>query len=84
MDTKYLFPSRVANYFKTEADLATWLIKNLNVFEHYFSSLRLISKEKVLDYGRADLLCQAKNGDLVVIENQLGKADADHICRLVS
>lgn len=81
----YLFPSSTANtYFKSEDELTRWLIQNLHVFESYFPSLRLVKQEKFLPYGRADLWCQTSQGTIIAIENQIGNADADHICRLVA
>jgi hypothetical protein len=81
----YFFPtSATSNYFRTESELTSWLIQNLNIFEAYYPGLRLVTQEKFLPYGRADLWCQTNNGTIVAIENQLGNADADHICRLVA
>jgi len=81
----YFFPASTASsYFRTESELTSWLVQNLNIFEAYYPGLQLVSQEKCLPYGRADLWCQTKSGTIIAIENQLGNADADHICRLVS
>ena len=71
---------------KEEKDFTPWLEKNLDLLGDVLS-LSLVSNKREVKVGRrfrADLQAEDSSGDLVVIENQFGKSDHDHLGKIMT
>ncbi|GBC96746.1 hypothetical protein HRbin16_02555 [bacterium HR16] len=66
-------------------NFTTWLTKNLDILEEV-TGLRLspVEREKRAGAFFADILAEDENGNLVVIENQLGSTDHEHLGKLIT
>ena len=72
---------------REDEDFSPWLVKNLELLDEILDTkLELIARETPVGPFFADLLCvDRKNNDsLVVIENQLGRSDHDHLGKLLT
>ena len=72
---------------REDEDFSPWLVKNLDLLDEILGTeLELIGREKSVGPFFADLLCVDKksNNSLVVIENQLGRSDHDHLGKLLT
>lgn len=69
-----------------ERDFTPWLKENIEILaEALGMELSAVEREaKVGEYFEVDLLAEGPNGDYVVIENQFGKSDHDHLGKLVT
>ena len=68
-----------------ERDFSRWLAKNLDCLEECTGlSLSLIETEAITGDFAVDILAEDANGNLVVIENQLGRTDHDHLGKLLT
>ncbi|MCW4028343.1 MAG: DUF4268 domain-containing protein [Candidatus Bathyarchaeota archaeon] len=69
-----------------EKDFTPWLQKNLDVLSEAMG-MELSPGEREASVGKAfeaDLLAEGTDGDLVVIENQFGKSDHDHLGKILT
>lgn len=68
-----------------ERDFTPWLKENLWRLDQFLES-DIVASEKEVRTGdfRADLVCTDRDGDLVVIENQIYKTDHDHLGKLIT
>jgi len=69
-----------------EKDFMPWLAKNIEILGETLG-MPLSVVEKETDVGEsfeADILAESKDGIPVVIENQFGKTDHDHLGKLVT
>ena len=72
---------------REDENFSPWLVKNLALLDEILGTqLELIGREKSVGPFFADLLCVDKksNNSLVVIENQLGRSDHDHLGKLLT
>lgn len=72
---------------REDEGFSPWLVKNLDLLDEILGTkLELIGREKPVGPFFADLLCVNKknNNSLVVIENQLGLRDHDHLGKLLT
>ena len=72
---------------REDEDFSPWLVKNLALLDEILGTkLELIEREKPVGRFFADLLCvnRKSNNSLVVIENQLGRSDHDHLGKLLT
>jgi hypothetical protein len=69
-----------------EKDFTPWLSENLDVLgETLGMELSLVDKEAgVGESYEADLLLEGPNGDLIVVENQFGRSDHDHLGKILT
>lgn len=68
------------------SDLTPWLAKNLGMLSLTLGlgdDLEVTGTEKSIGSYRADLVCQSVDGT-VVVENQLGDTDHDHLGKIVT
>ena len=72
--------------FRHEAlDFTTWLEHNIGAFSARIGlDLTVLEREKAVGPFNVDLLCEDSNGRLVIIENQFGKTDHDHLGKLLT
>jgi hypothetical protein len=65
--------------------LTTWLESNIDVVNDIIAlELRNAEREKTVGDFSVDLTAEDRDGDLVVIENQLGKSDHDHLGKILT
>jgi len=72
---------------REDEDFSTWLVKNLELLDEILGTeLELIRREQPVGSFFADILCvdRKSNNSLVVIENQLGRSDHDHLGKLLT
>lgn len=69
-----------------EKDFTPWLAKNIDVLgETLGMNLSVIEKEAgVGETYEADLLVEGEDGESIVIENQFGRSDHDHLGKLLT
>jgi hypothetical protein len=69
-----------------EKDFTPWLEKNIDILAETLGiELSVVEREAdVGEHFEADLLAEGPNGDYVVIENQFGKSDHDHLGKLIT
>jgi hypothetical protein len=69
-----------------EKDFTPWLEKNIDVLgETLGMSLSVVERERAVGkFFEADILAEDQNGDYVVIENQFGESDHDHLGKLLT
>jgi hypothetical protein len=66
-------------------DFTRWLVENPDVIEDVIGlSLVNLTPEQAAGAFRVDITGEARDGSLVVIENQLGPSDHDHLGKLVT
>lgn len=66
-------------------DFTTWLEENPEVLNEVLDlSLASVQREKSAGSFSVDLVAEDEEGDVVVIENQLGKSDHDHLGKLLT
>jgi len=65
--------------------LTTWLESNVDVINDVID-LQLTNAEREKSVGdfNVDLTAEGRDGDLVIIENQLGKSDHDHLGKILT
>ncbi len=65
--------------------LTTWLESNVDVINDIID-LQLANAEREKSVGdfNVDLTAEGRDGDLVIIENQLGKSDHDHLGKILT
>ncbi len=77
----------VRAYWSDEArDFTPWLAENIHLLSEAVGGLDLEVKEqegKVGDF-RTDLVCRDTDGHPVIVENQFGKTDHDHLGKLLT
>mgnify|MGYP001108781966 CR=1 FL=1 len=65
--------------------LTTWLENNIDVINNIVAlELTNAEREKAVGDFNVDLTAEDRNGNLVVIENQLGKSDHDHLGKILT
>ncbi len=65
--------------------LTTWLEKNIDVINDIIDlELTNAEREKAVGDFSVDLTAEDRDGNLVVIENQLGKSDHDHLGKILT
>ena len=70
---------------KEVKDFTSWLFDNIEVLgEELDIDLTPIEKEKSAGSFSADIVAEDKNGQLVLIENQLEKTDHDHLGKILT
>lgn len=71
---------------REEKDFTPWLAKNIDILgETLGIELSVVEREAdVGEHFEADLLAEGPNGDYVVIENQFGKSDHDHLGKVIT
>jgi len=77
----------IRNVWKNEEkDFTPWLEKNIDILAETLG-IELSSTEREAKVGEAfeaDLLVEGPNGDLVIVENQFGKSDHDHLGKIIT
>jgi len=76
----------VREAFRHEAlDFTTWLEHNIEALSIRIGlDLTVLEREKAVGPFNVDLLCEDDTGRLVIIENQFGKTDHDHLGKLLT
>jgi hypothetical protein len=71
---------------KEARDFTTWLSNNLDILSEYLGleKLTALETEKSVGPFAADILAEDRDGFHVVIENQIGKTDHDHLGKLIT
>lgn len=65
--------------------LTTWLQDNIDVINDAINlELTNAEREKIIGDFSVDLTAEDRDGDLVIIENQLGKSDHDHLGKILT
>ncbi len=74
--------------FNNENDFSDWLVDNLDIFsEHIDMILENGKREQLFGSKRADIVAELNDDDeksYVIIENQIGKSDYDHLGKLIT
>ena len=81
-----LEPVKLREIWAHEAlDFTTWLFDNLDILNEQIGlSLTPIEREKKVGTFNVDILAEDDSGRPVIIENQLGKTDHDHLGKLLT
>jgi RecB family endonuclease NucS len=81
-----LIPVELREVWKNEAkDFTTWLGNNLDYIKEQLGiELSLVETEKSVGAFYVDVLAKDNNDRLVIIENQLGKTDHDHLGKVLT
>ena len=77
----------VRNIWKDEKENFTpWLKENIDLLEELLGiKISVVEREaSVGEFFRADLLAEGPNGDRIMIENQFGKSNHDHLGKLLT
>lgn len=76
----------VRKVFRHEAqNFTTWLEQNLDVLaERLGIDINLVQREKKVGDFNVDLECEDREGNKIIIENQLEKTDHDHLGKLLT
>ena len=78
----------IKSAFKDENDFSDWLADNLDVLSDFVDiTLENGQREQHLGDKRADIIAEISDNDeksYVIIENQLGKTDHDHLGKLIT
>jgi len=65
------------------AGLSAWLENNIDVINDVLNlELSNVEREKIVGDFSVDLTAEDRNGNLVIIENQLDKSDHDHLGKI--
>ena len=79
-------PMKIA--FDDENDFSDWLVDHLDIFsEHIDMILENGKREQLFGSKRADIVAEINDEDeksFVIIENQVGKSDHDHLGKLIT
>ena len=67
-----------------QKDFTPWLKENIDILEEALNMKLSVIEREVGEHFKADLLAEGPNGDYVVIENQFGKSDHDHLGKLIT
>lgn len=68
-----------------ERGFSAWLENNIETLAEVLgTSLSVVQREKSTGSFQVDLIAEDHNGDLVVIENQLGATDHDHLGKVLT
>lgn len=72
--------------FKHEAlNFSVWLEENIDALsERIGRDLTVIEREKAVGSFTVDLFCEDKDGNTVIVENQLERTDHDHLGKLLT
>ena len=71
--------------YRLSLALTTWLQENLDVLnEHLDIELQSAEREQAAGAFSVDLVAEDETGRTVIIENQLGKTDHDHLGKLLT
>ncbi len=72
--------------FKHEAlNFSVWLEENIDALsERIGLDLTVIEREKAVGSFTVDLFCEDKDGNTVIVENQLERTDHDHLGKLLT
>jgi len=66
-------------------DFTFWLQNNIEIVNESIGvNLSSIEREQAAGDFKVDILAEDENGDPVIIENQLGKSDHDHLGKLIT
>ena len=66
-------------------DFTSWLIENIEIInEELGITLSSVEQEQSAGDFKVDILAEDENGDPVVIENQFGKSDHDHLGKIIT
>jgi len=86
MDIGRLEPVPLREIWRHEAHgFTTWLAKNLDLIGAALrTQLSLVEREAKAGTFFADILAEDKNGDLVIIENQLETTNHDHLGKIIT
>jgi len=70
---------------KEEPDFSTWLEQNIDALSDALGlNLSVLQRKKPAGAFQVDLVAEDEEGELVVIENQLGPTDHDHLGKLLT
>lgn len=70
---------------KEARDFTTWLSNNLDILSEYLGlELTALETEKSVGPFAADILAEDRDGFHVVIENQIGRTDHDHLGKVIT
>jgi Domain of unknown function (DUF4268) len=77
---------KLRKVWKHEAhDFTTWLEENIDVLNEALGiSVESVEREKAAGAFNVDLVGEDNSGNIVVIENQLGRSDHDHLGKLIT
>ena len=69
-----------------EKDFTPWLVENLDILSEFLGiNLSFVEREKDIGrYFKADILAEDSSGNPVIIENQFGTSDHDHLGKLLT
>lgn len=81
-----LDPVELREVWSKEAkDFTTWLLNNGDILSEQIGvELTVLEREKSVGTFSVDLMGEDKNGHPVIIENQLGKTDHDHLGKILT
>jgi len=66
-------------------DFTAWLSENLDILgEALGISLTLVQREAAVGPFSIDILAEDSNGNQVIVENQIGRTDHDHLGKLIT
>ncbi len=66
-------------------DFTTWLEANIQALSDRIGfNLTVLEREKSVGSFNVDLVCEDEQGRLVIVENQLGRSDHDHLGKLLT
>jgi hypothetical protein len=66
-------------------DFSNWLFENIEILaEELDIDLTAVEKEKKIGSFSADIIAEGSTGETVLIENQLGKTDHDHLGKILT
>lgn len=66
-------------------DFNSWLFENIEILaEELDIDLTAVEKEKKIGSFSADIIAEGSTGETVLIENQLGKTDHDHLGKILT
>lgn len=76
----------LSEVWKHEAlDFTPWLEENIDVLNDALDlSLDIVSREQSAGNFSVDLVAKDNGGNIVIIENQLGRSDHDHLGKLIT
>ena len=76
---------QVKDIWPLEASFTDWLYENIEVLnERLGLSLTSTEREKSAGSYSADLVAEDEEGRWVVVENQFGKSDHDHMGKIIA
>lgn len=87
MDVSRLEPVLLREVWpKEEKDFTPWLEKNIDVLTDALGigSLSIVERESKMGSFEVDVLAEDSNSEKVIIENQFGKSDHDHLGKILT